>query len=56
VIRQTKTGEWEVISKAGKRLGGPYKLVSQAQQRIRQIEHFKAQQEKKGSPPRAPIS
>lgn len=40
MIRKTKGG-YEVVSRKGKRLGGPYKLVTEAVKRIQQVEHFK---------------
>lgn len=30
-----------VVSKEGKRLGGPYKTKKQAEDRLRQVEYFK---------------
>lgn len=40
MIRKTAEG-YVVISKKGKRLGGPYKSRSAAQKRLRQVEYFK---------------
>lgn len=45
MIQKTKGG-YEVVSKKGKRLGGPYPYVSQAVKRIQQVEHFKAKAQK----------
>lgn len=42
MIRQTRQG-WEVISKEGKRLGGPYGKRETALKRLRQVEYFKHQ-------------
>ncbi len=34
-------GGWCVVSESGKNLGGPYKGRKAAEQRLRQVEHFK---------------
>ena len=40
VIVKTKKG-FEVRSKNGKKLGGPYKTRKEAVKRLQQVEHFK---------------
>lgn len=40
VIVKTKKG-FEVQSKKGKKLGGPYKTRKEAVKRLQQVEHFK---------------
>lgn len=38
-----RTGQYYyVYSKTGKRLGGPYKSLAEAKDRLKQIEYFKA--------------
>jgi len=40
MIRKVKGG-WEVVSRRGKRLGGPYRSRSAALRRLHQVEWFK---------------
>ena len=40
MIRKIRGG-YQVVSSAGKNLGGPYKTMEQAKKRLRQIEFFK---------------
>ena len=40
MIRKTKAGYF-VLSHKGRNLGGPYRTLSDAQQRLRQVEFFK---------------
>jgi hypothetical protein len=34
-------GGYQVLSKRGKNLGGPYKTLEEARKRLRQVEYFK---------------
>jgi hypothetical protein len=34
-------GGYQVLSKTGKNLGGPYKTLEEAKRRLRQVEYFK---------------
>jgi hypothetical protein len=34
-------GGYQVLSKSGKNLGGPYKTLEEAKRRLRQVEFFK---------------
>jgi hypothetical protein len=34
-------GGYQVLSKSGKNLGGPYKTLEEAKRRLRQVEYFK---------------
>jgi hypothetical protein len=40
MIRQTVNG-YQVVSRKGKNLGGPYKTLEEAKRRLRQVEFFK---------------
>lgn len=40
MVRKTKDG-WVVLSKEGKKLGGPYRSEKRANERLKQIEYFK---------------
>ena len=40
MIAKTKEG-YKVLSSKGKNLGGPYKTLSEAKKRLRQVEFFK---------------
>lgn len=35
------SGGYQVVSKKGKNLGGPYKTLEEAKKRLRQVEFFK---------------
>jgi hypothetical protein len=37
------SGGYKVVSSKGKNLGGPYKKLSEAKKRLRQVEFFKHQ-------------
>lgn len=39
MIRKTAQG-YEVVSKSGKRLGGPYRSKEEAQKRLNQVEYY----------------
>jgi hypothetical protein len=34
-------GGYKVVSESGKNLGGPYKTLTEAKKRLRQVEYFK---------------
>jgi hypothetical protein len=34
-------GGYQVVSKGGKNLGGPYRTLEEAKRRLRQVEYFK---------------
>lgn len=34
-------GGYQVLSKSGKNLGGPYRTLEEAKRRLRQVEYFK---------------
>ena len=40
MIRKTKSG-YKVLSEGGKNLGGPYKSLTAAKKRLKQVEYFK---------------
>jgi hypothetical protein len=40
MILKTKDG-YQVLSKKGRNLGGPYKTLEEAEKRLRQVEFFK---------------
>ena len=40
MIKKVKGG-YKVVSHTGKNLGGPYKTLTAAKRRLRQVEHFK---------------
>lgn len=40
-IKKEKDGEYRVVSKTGKNLGGNYKTKDEAQKRLREVEYFK---------------
>ena len=38
-----RDGRFQVLSEDGKNLGGPYKTLAEAEQRLREVEYFKHQ-------------
>jgi hypothetical protein len=48
MIRKTKAG-YLVVSHKGRNLGGPYRTLADAQQRLRQVEFFKQRSSRRPS-------